>query len=85
MADPEVLGVVACVGALCSAYNDGGEMIRAKRNARLAVRLDAFTQDSTHDLEVSLTRGRDVIQSQYDRDYKRFGKAFADGDGIQSQ
>jgi len=83
----EVLGVVACVSALCSAYHNGGEIlqqIRAERKARQAVRLDAFTEDSTHDLEISLARGEDVIQSQYDRDFKRFGQAFADGDGRQS-
>ncbi len=86
MSGTEVLGVVACVAALCSAYHNGGEIlqqIRAERNARQAARLDAFTEDSTHDLAISLARGEDVIQSQYDRDYKRFGQAFADGDGRQ--
>lgn len=87
MSNTEVLGVVACVAALCSAYHNGGEVlqqIRAERNARQAARLDAFTEDSTHDLAISLARGEDVIQSQYNRDHKRFGQAFADGDGRQS-
>ena len=84
MSGIEVLAVVACVAAVCSAYHDGAEIlqqIRAKRNARKAARLDAFTEDATRELEVSLTRGEDVIQSQYERDYKRFGVAFANGDG----
>ena len=84
MSGIEVLAVVACVAAVCSAYHDGADIlrqIRAKRNARKAARMDAFTEDATHELEVSLTRGEDVIQSQYDRDYKRFGAAFANGDG----
>ena len=86
MSGIEVLAVVACVAAVCSAYHDGAEIlqqIRAKRNARKAARLDAFSEDTTHELGISLARGQDVIQSQYDRDYKRFGVAFANGDGVQ--
>ena len=84
MSGREVLAVVACVTALCSAYHRAGEIlhhIRARSDARKAARLDAFTEDSTQELAQSLTRGGSVVQSQFDRDYKRFGATFADGDG----
>ena len=67
-----------------SAYHDGAEIlqqIKAKRKARKAARQDLLTESSTQELELSLHRGEDVVQSQYDRDYKRFGAAFANGDG----
>lgn len=85
MSGMEVLAVVACVAAVCSAYHDGGELLEqvtVKRNARKVARRDALIDDSTQDLRLSLTRGESVVQSQYDRDYRRFGAAFADGDSI---
>ena len=84
MSGLELLAVVACVAAVCSAYHDGAEIlqqIKAKRKARKAARQDLLTESSTQELELSLHRGEDVVQSQYDRDYKRFGAAFANGDG----
>ncbi|KAL8792821.1 MAG: hypothetical protein Q9195_004550 [Heterodermia aff. obscurata] len=85
MSGLELLAVVACVAAVCSAYHDGAEIlqqIKAKRKARRAARQDLLTESSTQELELSLHRGEDVVQSQYDRDYKRFGAAFANGDDI---
>ena len=84
MSGVELLAVVACVAAVCSAYHDGAEIlqqIKAKRRARKAARQDLLTENSTQELELSLHRGENVVQSQYDRDYKRFGTAFANGDG----
>ena len=84
MSGLELIAVVACIGAIVSAYHDGAEIlqqIKAKRKARKLGRQDLLTESSTQELELSLHRGEDVVQSQYDRDYKRFGAAFADGDG----
>lgn len=80
----ELTAVVACVAAVCSAYHDGAEIlqqIKAKSRARRPARQDLLTESSTNELELSLHRGEDVVQSQYERDYKRFGVAFSDGDG----
>ena len=87
MAGMELLAVVACVAAVCSAYHDGGELvqqIKAKRKAKKAL----LSQDapcgpndgSTTELEKSLSRGEGVVRSQFDRDFKRFGETFATGD-----
>ncbi len=35
---------------------------------------------STGELEVSLNRGEEVVRSQYNRDFRRFGSSFATGD-----
>ena len=67
------------VAAICSLYRDGAEILRkikAKDQARKV--LSAL---STQELELSLHRGEEVVQSQYDRDYKRFGTVFTNGDG----
>ena len=37
---------------------------------------------STNELSLSLRRGEDVVQSQYDRDARRYGNAFSTGDQI---
>lgn len=83
MSGTEVLAVAACVGAVCSAYRDAAELleqITAKRIAQKVAHWDGLIDDSTEDLRLSLTRGESVVQSQYSRDYRRFGAPFADGD-----
>lgn len=83
----ELLAVVACVAAVCSAYHDGGELvqqIKAKRKAKKALLPNDTPSDpnnaSTTELEMSLSRGESVVRSQFDRDFKRFGETFATGD-----
>ena len=84
MATLELFAVVTCVTAVCSAYHDGAELvqqIKAKRKARRALLQNASSQHvATSELEMSLHRGEGVIRSQYDRDFRRFGKSFAQGD-----
>ena len=83
MSDVEALAIVAYVAAVCSAYHDAAELLQQitmKRNARNDFQWDALIDDSAQDLRLSLTRGKSVVQSQYDRDYRRFGTAFANGD-----
>lgn len=84
MSGLELLAVVACVAAVCSAYRDGSELvqqIKAKRKAKKALLQEAASQNSsTQELEKSLSRGEGVVRDQYDRDFKRFGASFANGD-----
>ncbi|MCJ1470871.1 hypothetical protein MMC07_009518 [Pseudocyphellaria aurata] len=84
MSGLELLAVVACVAAVCSAYHDGAELvhqIKAKRKAKKALQQVPSSQNSsTAELEASLHRGEDVVRNQYDRDFRRFGDSFAHGD-----
>ncbi|MCJ1262999.1 hypothetical protein MMC22_002869 [Lobaria immixta] len=86
MSGLELLAVVACVAAVCSAYHDGAELvhqIKAKRKAKRILQQEVSSQSSsTKELELSLHRGEDVVRSQYDRDFRRFGDSFAQGDQI---
>ena len=75
--------MVGCVAAVCSAYHDGAELvqhIKAKRKARKALKQGSKIDESTRELSLSLNRGEDVVRSQYDRDFRRFGDSFASGD-----
>ena len=84
MSGLELLAVVACVAAVCSAYRDGAELvsqIKAKRKARKALQQEVLSEySSTTELELSLKRGGGVVRSQYDRDFRRYGATFANGD-----
>lgn len=84
MSGLEILAVVGCVAAVCSAYHDGAELvqqIKAKRKARKALLQEAASQNSsTQELEQSLSRGEGIVRDQYDRDFRRFGDSFANGD-----
>ena len=89
MSGLELLAVVSCVAAVCSAYHDGAalvQQIKAKRKARKALGAlqcdqDTSLQDThTQELERSLQRGRGVVQDQYDFQFRRFGPAFEKGD-----
>ena len=87
MSGMELLAVVACVAAVCSAFHDGGELvqqIKAKRKAQKALLSNDAPSEanyaSTTELEMSLSRGEGVVRSQFDRDFKRFGETFATGD-----
>ena len=89
MSGLELLAVVSCVAAVCSAYHDGAalvQQIKAKRKARKALGAFQIDQDTslqdahTLELERSLQRGRGVVQDQYDFQFRRFGPAFEKGD-----
>lgn len=55
--------------------------IRSRKYALTGALLDVFTEDSVQELAKPLTQGDGLIPSQHERDYKRIGNAFADGDG----
>ena len=68
---------------MCSAYHDGAELvqhIKAKRKAKKALQQAPQIDETTQELSLSLSRGEGIVRSQYDRDFKRFGDAFASGD-----
>ncbi|KAL8691442.1 MAG: hypothetical protein Q9224_004177 [Gallowayella concinna] len=82
----ELVPVAASVGAIISAYHDGAELlaqIRAKRKFRAASVDNATLQELTsRELQSSLDRGAQVVQSQFDRDASRFGEQYTTGDRI---
>lgn len=83
MSGLELVAVVACVGAIISAYHDGAELvaqIKAKRKAKKALQNGSIQEQTTQELESSLHRGESVVQSQFDRDARRFGEQFIVGD-----
>lgn len=83
MSGLELVAVVACIGAIISAYHDGAELvsqIKAKRRARRALQNGSLQELTTKELEESLHRGGGVVQSQFDRDARRFGEQFTTGD-----
>ncbi|KAI4108425.1 MAG: hypothetical protein L6R37_001029 [Teloschistes peruensis] len=85
MSGLELVAVVACIGAIISAYHDGAELvsqIKAKRRARRALQNGSLQELTTKELEESLHRGGGVVQSQFDRDARRFGEQFTTGDTI---
>ena len=88
MSGLEILAVVSCVAAVCSAYHDGTELIhqiKERRKAKKALREAVGPDSTTKDLELSLARGQDVVRSQYERDFRRLGEAFAVGDRKHSE
>ena len=83
MSGLEILAVVGCVAAVCSAYHDGTELIhqiKERRKAKRALREAVSPENATKDLELSLAQGQDAVRSRYDRDFRRLGEAFAIGD-----
>lgn len=83
----EYLPVATSVASVANAYQEALELIREIRkrgHARGAVKCEASLDAAAEDLELSLVRGQEVIRSQYDRDYRRLGKHFAEGDGQSS-
>jgi hypothetical protein len=69
--------VVAC-------YNDGYELLQNVRLVRLKNKTNRMAQaemDQIRELEMSLTRGQSVVSSQYEREFRRLGDSFAQGDG----
>ena len=79
------MAVVDCIRLICSAFHDAAELLKQVKTSR-GLREDRrhdgglLEEMQIQDLELSLKRGVSVVQSQYDRDYKRFGAAFANGD-----
>ncbi len=68
---------------MSAAYRDGIDLvqhIKAKAKVTRAPTYGAEVEFATQELEASLIRGENVVCSTYDRNYERFGEAFARGD-----
>ena len=75
--------VLACVASLCSAYNQGVELIqqiRADKKSCMTFQ-ESPLGTSAQDLESSLKRGESAVGNYYERIHKRCGAVFAKGDG----
>lgn len=84
------MAVEECVQLVCNAFEHAAELLRQVRTSRALhgsrPQDAALVKDmQIQDLQLSLNRGGSVIRSQYDRDYKRFGTIFANGDRELSQ
>ncbi len=72
------------MAAIVAAYQDGADLLTSikERRRNSAVTLGSQEEDKLiNELEKSLVRGSDVVQSQYERDFKKLGVPFATGDG----
>ncbi|KAK5108634.1 hypothetical protein LTR62_008125 [Meristemomyces frigidus] len=74
----EVVGIVACVAAVISAYHDGGAIIQRIKLKRASDRAPAPPRL----LEESIDQAPTAIEQEKQRGIARFGKAFEDGDHI---
>ena len=75
----EVIAVVGCVAAVISAYQHADEFVQKIREKRAKKKLGALPPESLHR---SLAMGPPAIKRVNDDGTRRFGKAFAVGDGM---
>ncbi|KAK5126846.1 hypothetical protein LTR08_004581 [Meristemomyces frigidus] len=74
----EVVGIVACVAGVISAYRDGGAIIQSIKVKRAAIR----APPPPRLLEESIDQAPEEIEREKQRGITRFGRAFAEGDHI---
>ncbi|GAB7348527.1 hypothetical protein MBLNU459_g6923t1 [Dothideomycetes sp. NU459] len=74
----EIVGIVACVAAIVSAYNDGGNIVRKIREKRAERR----APPPTRMLEESLSRDARDIEAEQTLGVQRLGITFDRGDEI---
>ena len=72
-----VVGIVACVAAVVSAYKDGSKIVQKIKDKRRA----AHATPPTKYLEESLRRGATAVEDAERAGTERFGVAFKYGDG----
>ena len=75
----EVIAVVGCVAAVISAYQHADEFVQKIREKRARKKLGALPPESLHR---SLAMGPPAINRMNDEGTRRFGRAFAVGDGM---
>ena len=83
MTTPEHISVATCITAIIRTYSEGADLvarIRGKRSARLSVQIGSVQQTTSQELQASLNRGAEAIQSQFRRDASRFGEEYEIGD-----
>ena len=73
--------MVGCVAAITDAYERATDFLHEVQRTKQALGAqERIIAQRTNDLEISLARGREVVQSQYDREFKKLGQPFATGD-----
>jgi hypothetical protein len=73
----EIIGIVACVAAIVSAYKDGSSIVHRVKEKRRRSR----AQQPPEYLEESLQFGATAIQATHTTGVRRFGTVFGEGDG----
>ena len=77
------MAVVDCIAGIIGAYHDASSLadnIDDRRRQR-ALRRGLLAEDAAAlSLERSIARGKEIVQSQYDRDSGKLGQAFVTGD-----
>ena len=83
MATQERITVATCIAAIIRAHREGTDLvakIRGRRSARSSAQNGSVQEISSQELQASLNRGVEVIQSQFGRDASRFGEQYETGD-----
>lgn len=83
MATPEHISVATCITATIKAYSEGADLvarIRGKRSARSSLQNGSVQEITSQELQASLNRGAEAIQSQFRCDASRFGEEYEFGD-----
>ena len=80
MGSLELRTVLACVDAITSSYREGVKLLHKIQAKRKPTGKVQSGPGAAHELEVSLHQGDANVRSQFDRNLKRFGNAFARGD-----
>ena len=62
-------------------YRDATKLVHRLKEKRSGTD-DALPEQLTKELEDSLSLGSQAVQSQYDRDVRRFGETYARGDAV---
>jgi hypothetical protein len=76
----EVVGIVACVAAVVSAYKDGAQIVQKIKDKRRRTKADPPSKY----LEESLDLGATAVEQTHNAGVDRFGTAFKEGDGKSS-
>lgn len=74
----EIVGIIACVAAVISAYKDGAKVVQKIKDKRRVAR----AVPPTAYLEESLNRGASAVEDAKRAGTERFGEAFKYGDGM---
>ncbi|KAL9632350.1 MAG: hypothetical protein Q9204_003833 [Flavoplaca sp. TL-2023a] len=83
MATQERITVATCIAVIIRTHSEGADLvakIRGKRCARSSIQNGSVQEISSQELQASLNRGVEVIQSQFGRDASRFGEQYQTGD-----
>ena len=75
------MAVVHGVEAILEAYHRAHlNLLIINKKRELPEAKERAVGRHTNDLEISLLRGKEVVKSQYEREYKKLGEVFAIGD-----